>query len=465
MSRVDPRQRITRVIEGWFLSEPLLFAAWTMHEIASQPQIATIRVGRGRIEYNPDFIASLTNESLRQVLTFETMRILLGHPYSRRQDDAALSYAASNLTVQECLRTKLPISRARDVLGGPEHDDQYFEYYYRELLERKQQDDPPPKDASRDQDDSQQDESGRDDTQQNDEPRSQQDTQGERESDKRTNEPTGDESDGAESSDQPNSSQTPGPRSADLESYADAGSVGLENTQAWDADDLAQEEISIAIQEASQGDRWGTLGGFAKEQLRATLRPPLDYRGVLRQFRQSVLSVDRRLTRMKPSRRYGFAQMGSRYDFTTSLLFAVDVSGSMSHEVLQMGFSIINRFFQYGVRSIDVVSFDTRVISPPMTLRRAIEHIEVTGRGGTNFQCIIDLIDGRGEYKPSTNYDGLIVFTDGQAPIPKSPTNRRVKILWLFHSEAVYDRSAEGLSKLGATAFVQPTRSSRRLNR
>ena len=271
-----------------------------------------------------------------------------------------------------------------------------------------------------------------------------------------------DPSDSADSADTASSSGPSDPPSSDLDGYSNASSVGLENTQTWDFDDLIQEEISIAIQEAAQGDSWGTLGGFAQEQLNATLRPAVDYRGVLRQFRQSVLSVDRRLTRMKPSRRYGLAQMGSRYDFTTSLLFAVDVSGSMSHDDLQVGFSIVNRFFQYGVRSIDVVSFDTRVVAPPMTWRRAKERIEVTGRGGTSFQCLIDLIDGRSEFKSSPNYDGLIVFTDGQAPLPNPPKNRRIKILWLFHSEAAYQRSGEGLAKLGATAFVQPTRSRQR---
>jgi len=31
---------------------------------------------------------------------------------------------------------------------------------------------------------------------------------------------------------------------------------------------------------------------------------------------------------MRPSRRFGFEQMGSHYDFTTRLLIAIDTSGS-----------------------------------------------------------------------------------------------------------------------------------------
>ena len=104
-SKQSPRERITHVVEGWFLTEPLLFATWTMHEVIQQPTIDTIRVKRGTIEFNPTFIKSLRKDQLRAVLSFEAIRILLGHPYDRKKPDSQLSYSASNLAVQECLRT------------------------------------------------------------------------------------------------------------------------------------------------------------------------------------------------------------------------------------------------------------------------------------------------------------------------------------------------------------------------
>lgn len=437
----DPRQRITRVVEGWFLTEPLLFAAWTMHDVLPQPNIATIRVGRGRIEFNANFIASLNNANLRHVLAFETFRILLGHPSSRRQANAELSYAASNLSVQECLRTRLPIPRARDVLGGEEYDNQYFEYYYRQLVERAEEE---RSHASEEQDQT---------PSQNSSDPTEPDDPSEPDGESESNDP----SDSNRGTDSTETSDQSGPPQSTLADYADQRAVGQQNTQSWDSDDLLKEEISVAIQEAAQGDGWGTLGGHAQERLKATLKPPLDYRGVIRQFRQSTLSVDRKLTRMKPSRRYGFDQMGSRYDFTTHLLFAVDVSGSMSREELQTGFSIVNRFFQYGIRSIDVLSFDTQITQPPTTLRHARSDIEISGRGGTDFQCLMNFLDGESKYKPSVAYDGMIVFTDGQAPEPKPTKNRRTRILWLFQSESAYQLTGPKLSRFGLTAFVRPS--------
>ena len=50
------RHRIARIVEKWLLVEPLLLATWTSHALVSEPRIQTIRVQRGRIEYNPEFI-------------------------------------------------------------------------------------------------------------------------------------------------------------------------------------------------------------------------------------------------------------------------------------------------------------------------------------------------------------------------------------------------------------------------
>jgi predicted metal-dependent peptidase len=229
----------------------------------------------------------------------------------------------------------------------------------------------------------------------------------------------------------------------------------VENTSLWDNDDLARDEIQAAVREAAESDGWGTLGGAAKEQLLATLAPRLDYRGVLRQFRQSVLSVRRRLTRMKPSRRYGFGHMGSRYDFTTRLLFAVDVSGSMGSDDLRLGFSVVSRFFRYGVESIDVIWFDEEIRGGPLTLRRARSSFDVVGRGGTNFQPVMDYIDAH------RDYDGLILFTDGYAAVPNRPANRRTRVLWLFKDESTYDRMRESLRPIGRAAYLKPSRHGR----
>ena len=61
---------------------------------------------------------------------------------------------------------------------------------------------------------------------------------------------------------------------------------------------------------------------------------------------------------MRPNRRSGFDNMGSIRRFDTNLLIAVDVSGSISDEVLTHFYSVIGRIFKYGIEHVDVVQFD-----------------------------------------------------------------------------------------------------------
>lgn len=391
------------------LTEPLLFAAWTMHDIVENTDVPTMRVGRGKIQYNPTFIESLQPSELEEVLAFEAMRILLGHPYTRQQPKADLSYSASNLTVQECVRSNLPVPRPRELFGDDSFDHSYFEHYYQELDDRSEED--PATDE------------------------------------KPNPEKTPAEDDAGIAED---GRMEPTPQS-DLNSHVDPSRVGEASTVDWAEDDLRQDEITTAIAQANEREMWGSVAGQAKERLRANLTPRVDYRSVLRRFRQSVLSVHRRLTRMKPSRRYGFAQMGSRYELTTRLLFAVDVSGSMSHQDLKNGFSIVNQFFKYGIESIDVIWFDTQIHGDPITMRRARSSIEVIGRGGTDFAPLIKFIDQHDEY------DGMIVFTDGEASIPQTPKNRKTRFLWLFNTSSGYQRMRHALRHIGDSAHVYRT--------
>ena len=410
--KLATRQRIARLVEKWLLVEPLLLATWTSHRLVLEPRIQTIRVQRGRIEYNPQFVGQLSDRQLEAVLRFEALRILLKHPYSR-QAHAAVSYAASNLTLQEYLQTELPMPRARDIFGDASYDQQFFEFYYQHLLTQFPERLPglPGGGAS------------------------------------------GSASNGAESETSGGATDggASGGGAGGLDAYADPEQSGAENTDQWGQDELLSDRLDELVRTAQANNSWGSIGGRLREQILANLYPKLDYRAVLRQFRTSILSQQRRLTRMKPNRRYGFAYLGSRRDFTTKLLFAIDVSGSMGTEELQLGFSVVNRFFNYGVPSIDILQFDAEITAEVMTLRRAQQSVQLTGRGGTNFSPVLAYLD---EHR---DYDGLIIYTDGYAPCPEPPKNRRTRILWLFAHEEQYQSCYPKLKHLGQGAYLRHT--------
>ena len=165
----------------------------------------------------------------------------------------------------------------------------------------------------------------------------------------------------------------------------------------------------------------------------------MDYRRILSQFRASIISQRRLLTRMKPNRRYGFEFMGSKFEPKTHLLVAVDVSGSIGSDDLQNFFSIINRFFSFGVEALQVISFDTE-IKQEFELKKATKNIQITGRGGTNFQPAINYYENHPEYQ------GMIIFTDGYAEVPKITQPKQ--ILWILSGKNEYDKANTWIKNL-----------------
>ncbi|MEM9827832.1 MAG: VWA-like domain-containing protein [Planctomycetota bacterium] len=442
------QQRISKIVQAWSLSEPLLFAAWSMHELRADESTPNIRVGRGKVYVRPDFIKSLRQSELRTLLKFEAMRILFGHPYSRRRPRADLAYTASNLTVQEYLRTDLPIPRPRECFDDPGMDSLYFERYYNELLGRETHDPTPRSDKLPDSS------GGGPDDEPSDAPEGggasgEADDEADADAGDGAAEIDGGQNDGnANDNGGTDSGQATSSQPSPLEQHADAGTSADANTLDWDEDDLTRQEIHAAIREAEASEGWGTIRGSMRERLLADLHPKLDYRGVLRRFRQNILSHHRVLTRMRPSRRYGFWQLGSRREYTTRVLLAIDISGSMSSNQVRAGISTIRPFLRQGIESIDVVFFDTEVQADAVTLRRAAREFEIVGRGGTNFDAVTDYVDAH------PDYDGIIIYTDGFAPAPRRCQNSRAQWLWLFDSEQNYRKMSECLSSHGTAAFL-----------
>ena len=60
------QERYSRIMEEWFLMEPLLFQVMCTHELAINGQIACpLRAGRKKIEYNPDIVKEMTDAIAR----------------------------------------------------------------------------------------------------------------------------------------------------------------------------------------------------------------------------------------------------------------------------------------------------------------------------------------------------------------------------------------------------------------
>lgn len=215
-----------------------------------------------------------------------------------------------------------------------------------------------------------------------------------------------------------------------------------QQSELWENDDETRQKIDNIIEEAEKSSQWGGISGNLRDMILANKRVLMNYSEILRHFCTSVISSRRILTRMKPSRRFGFEHLGSRFRLASNLLIAVDLSGSITRENLSYFFSIINQFFRYGLEKIDVIQFDEKVLSDePLSMNKALECFHISGRGGTDFQPVADF------YSEHSEYDGLIYFTDGLGFKPDF-ARKNAKVLWIINTSDNYKKALKWISKL-----------------
>ena len=370
-------ERIQRLHERWFIREPLMLMVLSSHKLSPDSGIQTIRSGKGRIEYNENYLNALDDDKLERAFKAEVIRILLRHPYRYPPKNAALAYMASNITLNEHYESLGVPYSVSDFWSGYDYKRQSLEFYYRELVKLLN-----------------------------------------------------------------DHNRTLSGLSAD-----EAG-VNAQNAGLWQEDGFMDAQISDIVERVSSS-LWGSIKGDLYTKVIAALTPAVDYRYVLSGFRASILSSKRLLTRMKPSRRYGFLFMGRKYQFTTRLLVGLDVSGSISDQCLQSFYSTVNRFFKYGIERVDVQAFDCALQGEPIILSKARGSICVKGRGGTDFKPIITFFNDNRNV-----YDGLIIFTDGNAGVPETPPNLARRIVWVCDSKRSFERHKHWMRSRGRCCYL-----------
>ena len=416
------RERIQQEAEQWFLTEPVFFAVYCSHRLTMNANmLCPLRTGKGRIEYNPTVIDAMQDNQLKDLLKVEMIRILLQHPYARQPLGCKpmMLQTASDMVISPAYSFSwVDLAKSED-FGLPKG--QYYEWYANRLNEMAvHHDGDAPSEGNSDTNEQQ----GED-----------------------ISAPLVGQSDQYQDL-QSASSETDGEDSGENDNGG-GESKEADYTSLWEEDQFQARQITDLVQSTTQ---WGSLPGDMVELIKKAAEGKIDYRGALRTFRSSILSQKRRLTRMRPSRRFGFEQMGSHYDFTTRLLVAIDTSGSVGSEELGRYFRIITTFFKYGIEEIDVLMFDDDVQGEPITFTEAKKNkqeFKVHGRGGTNFQVPVNYV------KEHPNYDGLIIITDGYAPIPDVPPFLRAKLLWVIDNEPSYKEHYESLRKTGRVCLME----------
>lgn len=395
--------------EHWFLTEPALFALYCQQQVEENVRMeCAVRCGQGRLEYNPLMLQHKTFAETEQLIRIELIRLFLKHPYEREPEGCcreAMSIG-SDITIADGYCTlhkeKLPLQEP-----GLYHlpMGQYYEWYAKKIQEQMADKEHKPRQSQY---------------------TDQQPGASYRPESPDTNQRQGSQPNPA---DQPNTNEPPQPSDKSRE----------DQSALWREDSLQRQRINDLIERTTD---WGTLPAEVVEKIKASTQARINNRLIWQGFKSTILNSQRRLTRMRPNRRTGFVQMGNTRQFLTRLLVAIDVSGSISTQHLADFYSAINRLFLYGIAQIDTVQFDAD-LGPVEPMQQASRLISVTGRGGTNFQPIIDYFCLHKEY------DGLVILTDGQAPPPVISHIHHPPILWVCQNQSTYNSCHSWMQQSG----------------
>ena len=376
------KERITAIIERWFLQEPALFCAVCTHDFIENTALTCpMRIGKRKFEYNPELCKELSDGQLEATIMIEAIRILLKHPYERKPDgccDKAMAIG-SNLTIGDNYRRiKVHIEKPENLNLECGRTYEWYCAKVQELLSKPQKS----KDSC--------------------------------------------QSDGT----------GVGKARALAEKSTDVAEL-------WEEDAMMLTLINNQINNIKD---WGSLAGAFAEKLIASTKGKINWKDVFSGFRASILSSKHKLTRMRPNRRTGFENMGSIRKFDTSVLIAIDVSGSISTNTLKYFYGVVNSAFRYGFEAVDVIQFDcgVRVVQ---SIKKKMQDVTAIGRGGTSFEEPI-------QYAHEYGYDGMVIMTDGYAPEPNFPEGFRTKLLWVCEDQRCFDEHRGWMEKSGRVCVM-----------
>jgi predicted metal-dependent peptidase len=213
--------------------------------------------------------------------------------------------------------------------------------------------------------------------------------------------------------------------------------VSMDDHNGWDEVPSEMEEyiegrVKAIIEKAvrladSHADGWGNIPADIREEIRRSVSTIIDWRQVLRQFVGSLVRGNRTTSIKRINRRYPYIHPGAKRSYTAKLAVAIDQSGSVGDEMLNMFFGELDTL----TRKVDVtiIPFDcgacheSDVFEWRKGTRPDLKRVKM---GGTDFNAPTNFIN---DPKNRGRWDGLLIMTDGGAG---QPGPSRIKRGWVL---------------------------------
>ena len=185
--------------------------------------------------------------------------------------------------------------------------------------------------------------------------------------------------------------------------------------------------VERAVRHAdSQADGWGNIPAELREEIRRSVSAIVNWRAVLRQFVGGLVRGHRATSMKRINRRYPYIHPGVKRGYTAKLFIAIDESGSVSDDMLEMFFAELDGLTKKV--SITLCHFDCH--TGPKDLyewrKGTRPQLHRVRGGGTDFSAPTRVVNdpaNRGRW------DGMLIMTDGCAP---KPIASRIKRGWVL---------------------------------
>lgn len=427
------KQKLDKVIMEFFSRDSILLNLCCMLDWKTSPRQNTIGVNIKCkvpcIEYNPKFVNAVSLERLELCVVGELFKVLLRHCTTRLKEPRQIAALASSITINQLMNSEIKniLAGLDEIAPSPQQfgleQNQYYEEYYRNLLERVEAVNEKIKQIWNSLTDEQKEQMVN---------QAQQQMMGAQNGQGKPQEGQGDPKNGqGVPQDGQGQSQPKNDSDNDYKEYNDQKQAMKDyfdpngNTnQGWGQNDLFDADVKNFIESKKDSAKhWGKYTGNIMSEIIAANVTTFSHKDVIKRFKKSVTTFKTIASRLKINRRYDLMFPGHRRQYTTKILFAIDVSGSMSDSDVSYGYGIVEKIFKHV--EMDIVQWDTDVKVYEKNFKKKKSRYNIYGRGGTDPTCVFEYAD-----KQKKKYDGIIVFTDsyfsGDVKEPK------YKVLWLF---------------------------------
>lgn len=376
-----------RLVAAIYPSLTSFYLMCNIHEVPDVTFRLNTRAGLSpTLEYSKKFIDSLTSNTLCVLLTIELFRLILHHPTSRLLYPVHICYRASTiictdpdiltLPMDMAVKEKFPsFDEVKKINPELDYKKDFFLEKIFAVLNSKEQE---KKDAN----------------------------------EKREN-PDGDSSGGSDNESGGASGEGGDQLSPEeIERESLKKHFSPENTaksvEQWGENEMLDTKVRNQILREMQTGGWGRMPGYMKDRIKKHNELQYDPRAIFAKFTRSVFSTVCSFTRMKPPRRAGQRYIGiipgKRHEQQAKVLIAFDSSGSMNDDDLAKGLG----FMECSLRHAEVwYAWWDCSCTDFEKVRFPKPEYDLSGRGGTNPQCVIDKIKETKE-----DFDGVILFTD-----------------------------------------------------